>query len=305
LENVITLPGRDDEVGPWSENKLSAVGRYLKPYMKIMNRQRAWCQGGVHYVDAFSGSGRPKARDEDRYIKGSPRIALDLDPPFDTYTLIELKAWRAAKLRELRDEYPNRRIRIIEGDCNDVIRHEITPNIRSERKSRGFVWLDPFGTQLDWRTIADIAETGALETIINFPTMACNRAGLPRDPDALTPQHKRVMNRVWGDETWYDLLYEERHGLWGTHVVKTAPTGALRLGQLFKEHRLSKVFRHVTEPLVIRNSRHAPIYCLIFAGHYAVGAKIATEVFRRPDLSLPVRYGVQIPDPVVAQPALF
>ena len=300
-----TIPDRDDEVGPWSEHKYDAQGLYLPAYTRIMNRQRGWCRGGFHYVDAFSGTGQPKARDEDRYVKGSPRIALDLDAPFDSYTFIEKVPWRAARLRELRAEYPNRRIEVVEGDCNEVLTQRITPVVRKEFAARGFVFLDPFGTELAWQTIEAVAETGALETIINLPTMAFNRAGLPRDPNSLTAERVRAMNRVWGDESWYDLFYEERRGLWGTHVVKAAPTSALRLGYLFKEHRLSKVFRHVTDPLVIRNTRDLPIYCLLFAGHNATGAKIAAQVFRNPALSVPVRYASRVADPTAAQPALF
>lgn len=273
--------------------------------MTVMNQQRSWCRGGVHYIDAFSGSGRPKARDEDRFIKGSPQIALDQDPPFDSYTFIELSGWRADRLRALQDEYPSRRVRIIEGDCNDVIRRVVTSRFRGQRDKRGFVLLDPFGTQLEWETIADIASTGSLETIINFPTMGCNRAGLPKDPDALTDRNRRIMNRVWGDESWYDLLYEERRGLWDIHVVKRAPTSALKLGQLFRA-RLLDVFGHVSEPRVICNAHNVPIYCLMFAGHNKTGAKIADYVLKE-RATLPQMLNFAEPEraPAFAQAALL
>ncbi len=289
-------PHRDDDIGPWSEHKLDLLARYVPAYMRIMAKQRStWCRGGVHYVDAFAGTSRPRARDEDRYVKGSPRIALELAQPFDTYTFIEKEPWRAARLRELAAEYPDRVIEVVEGDCNDVILRDVVPKIRHEQQARGFVFLDPFGMQLRWDVIEAIAETRALEVVLNFPTMALNRAGLPTAAGALTSDHTRRMNVVWGSEGWREPLYGRRPTLWGEEVeIKRRPTNAEHLGRLFAQQRLSTVFSHVSEPLVIRNSRNADLYCLIFAGPNENGAKIAGDVFGRrhhlqpPPVALPL-----------------
>ncbi len=185
-------------------------------------------------------------------------------------------------------------IRVVEGDCNDVILRDVVPVVRRERQARGFVFLDPFGMQLRWEVIAAIAETQALEVVLNFPTMALNRAGLPTGAGALTSDHMRRMNAIWGSEGWRDALYGRRPGLWGEVEVKHGPAGAEHLGRLFAEQRLSTVFPHVSEPLVIRNSRNAGLYCLIFAGPNENGAKIASDVFGRrhrlqpPPVALPL-----------------
>jgi hypothetical protein len=62
--------------------------------------------------------------------------------------------------------------------------------------------------------------------------------------------------------------------------MKMRPTTGKRLGQLFKR-RLGEIFPHVTEPLVMNNSRNAPLYCLIFAGHNPTGVKIVQQIFQR------------------------
>jgi hypothetical protein len=49
----------------------------------------------------------PKAKDEERYIDGSPRVALKISPPFRSYIFIEKEDWRVDKLKELQDEFPN------------------------------------------------------------------------------------------------------------------------------------------------------------------------------------------------------
>jgi three-Cys-motif partner protein len=288
---------RSDTVGPWSEHvKLDLNRRYLPAYMQVMARQRDWCTGGVHYVDAFAGSGQPLARGEDRRIDGSPVIAMSLDQPFDSYTFIEREPWRAARLRELCAQFPHLDTRVIEDDCNPVITNQLTPVIRWEHHARGFAFLDPFGMHLNYATIEAISETQAIEVVLNLPTMAINRNGLPNDPRKLTSSHFERMDSIWGDRSWFGLVYEERPGLWGAELVKASRTSTERLGRLFKEHRLDRLFEFVGEPLVVRSSTGQPIYCLIYASPSRTGAKIAADVFR---MSRPA------PPPIPANLPLF
>jgi three-Cys-motif partner protein len=248
--------------------------------MRVMDRQRHWCTGGIHYIDAFSGTGQPIARGQNRLIEGSPVIAMSLPQPFDTYTFIEREPWRAERLREVCAEFPHLNTRVIEGDCNPVIVDRVTPVVRRERRARGFAFLDPFAMHLEYATIAAIAETKAIEVVLNLPTMAINRSGLPKNPRKLTASHYRRMDTIWGDRSWFDLIYQERPGLWGAQLVKAGTTSTERLGRLFVEHRLAPIFDFVGEPLVVRNSSGTPIYCLIYASPNETGAKIAADVFR-------------------------
>jgi three-Cys-motif partner protein len=100
-------------------------------------------------VDGFAGSGAAKIRGEDRRVAGSPRIALDLEHPFTYYWFTELDPVRRACLETLVAEYPDRSIRLLGGDCNEVITRQITPIIQAKRRTRGFVFLDPFGMNLE------------------------------------------------------------------------------------------------------------------------------------------------------------
>ena len=188
---------QNDIIGPWSEDKLQLLRKYLDAYTRIMRGQE-WCRNGYHYVDAFAGTGKPRARDEERYIDGSPRIALTIQHPFRSYTFIEKTSWRVQRLRELEEEFPDRDIRVCEGNSNHIITIEIVPRIRYKRFNRGLIFLDPFGMDTEWPTIEQIAETQALEIFMNFPVMALNRTVLPNDPNALTEAQIERMNRFWG-----------------------------------------------------------------------------------------------------------
>ncbi len=268
-----------DIIGPWSEDKLQLLRKYLHAYTIIMRGQK-WCRNGYHYVDAFAGTGKPRARDEKRYIDGSPRVALTIQHPFHSYTFIEKTPWRVKRLEDLVDEFPDRSIRIHDGDCNHIITTEIAPRIRYERFNRGLIFLDPFGMNTEWFTIEQIAQTRALEIFINFPVMALNRTVLPNDPNALTEAQIERMNRFWGSTEWRGNIYVQVPTLFGPVEMKIHTTTGRRLGQLFKK-RLKEVFPYVTDPLVMTNSKNAPLYCLIFAGHNPTGAKIIRDIFQR------------------------
>lgn len=272
---------QDDLIGPWSEDKLNLLREYLERYTLIMQGQSDWCRNGYHYIDAFAGTGKPRARDEERYIDGSPRIALTIQRPFHSYTFIEKEPWRVERLRDLQDEFPRRKIHIYEGDCNQIILDRVVPVIRYENFNRGFVFLDPFGMDVEWSTVQRIAETRALELFMNFPVMALNRTILQNVPHTLTKPRVERMNRFWGSADWRNLIYDEVKDLWGNTVeIKIETTSGEMLGALFKG-RLQEVFPHVTDPLVMTNSVGAPLYCLIFAGHNPTGAKITQSIFQR------------------------
>jgi three-Cys-motif partner protein len=269
---------RTDEIGKWSEDKLRLLGKYLNAYTNIMKGQ-TWCRNGYHYIDAFAGSGKPKAKDEERYIDGSPIVALKIKHPFKSYIFIEKEDWRIARLERLKAEFSSVDIEIKQGDCNQIIVNEIVPIIRYKNFNRGIIFLDPFGMDIEWPTIESIARTKALEIFMNFPVMAINRSVLRKNPYKLTKEQIERMNRFWGSTEWRTNIYKEVQNLFGTHIEKVSQTGR-SLGSLFQK-RLEQVFPEVTFPLVMKNSMGAPLYCLIFAGHKSTGKKIVEDIFRK------------------------
>jgi len=271
-----SLGGQVDEVGPWARRKLELLGKYLDAYTTIMKGEM-WCQG-YHYVDAFAGSGRPKVRGEEVFIDGSPRVALNSRHPFTSYTFIEQDPWRLAQLDQLRREFSEASIHVLEGDSNNLIVSRLTPYITYEQRRRGVAFLDPYRMNLDWSTVAAIAETRALEVCINVPTMSLNREVLLNDPSKLTAWQIDAMTRFWGADSWREAIYEEIPSLFfGPVERKIVPTKARHLGDLYRG-RLHSVFPHVSKLLVIRNTTGQPIYGLVFAGPNRTGCKIANEL---------------------------
>lgn len=89
-----------DEIGYWSEVKLEIVRDYAKEYSRVLAAQT---NPSLHhvYIDGFSGPGVHLARRTGKFVPGSPLNALNLDPPFKEYFLIDLDGDKIEHLRKL------------------------------------------------------------------------------------------------------------------------------------------------------------------------------------------------------------
>jgi three-Cys-motif partner protein len=272
----MTAPEREDVIGQWSLEKLEVLRKYLAAYLKILRSQK-WCRG-CEFIDAFAGTGRPKSRDEQRYVDGSPRIALGLNPPFSQYHFVEQESWRIAKLEKLRVEFADRSITLYHGDCNTILREQILPQLSFASKKRAIAFVDPFGMQFEWDTIQQIAETQTIEIILNFPIMAINRGVLRQHPEMISQASRDRLNRFWGTSDWMIDLYKEEDTLFGPQKTKVAYSGR-EVGAIFQK-RLKEIFAQCSFPIVMTNSKNGPLYCLLFAGHNQTGRRIAEDIFR-------------------------
>jgi len=264
-----------DTIGKWSEDKLLLLKKYLEAYTKIMKNQR-WCKG-YYYIDAFAGAGKPKAKDEERFVDGSPRCALTIENPFTAYFFIEKTKWRIRRLQSLKKKFDNLEIIIKEGDCNKIL-SELIPKFTYGSRTRALLFLDPFGMSVDWKIIEKAATMKTIEIFLNMPIMAINRACLLNNPDKLTKEHIERMDGFWGNNEWQSIMYIDVSTLFGPRKVKDH-IDAKKLSDYFVG-RLESVFDHVSLPLVVKNSKNTPLYCLIYAGHNEIAKGIIEDIFK-------------------------
>lgn len=277
------------DVGPWAEEKLDCIRKYLSAYTTILKDARF---SGYFYIDAFAGPGSLKVRPgEDpaqssllespeyaRYLAGSPRVALEIKYPFTDYVFVERDPVRVAQLKELQLEYSARRnIHIREQDCNSYLDHLLSER-RPWRRWRGVVFLDPFGMHVPWNTIAKIGGTRAIEVIINFPLGMAIQRLLPRDGQ-FTPKRKQTLNDYFGTDEWFDLVYDTQTDMFGRRVVKRQESADILI-KWYKK-RLEEVFGYVSTAREIQSTSGRPLYYLIFAGPNKTGARIADHVLRQ------------------------
>jgi three-Cys-motif partner protein len=211
----MSYAGQAPTVGPWAREKLDALGAYLNFYTTALKHQGSWLKGTT-FVDAFAGAGVAKVRrrggpateetllthlepppidsEAEEYIRGSPRVALDIPTPFSRYVFIERDPARVAELERMREEYGDRRrIEVRQGGASDEL-DELLRGDLSRSGHRAVVFLDPFGMQIPWSTIERLAATKQVEVMINFALgMAIQRA-LPRNA-ILSPGWREMRNR--------------------------------------------------------------------------------------------------------------
>ena len=286
------------DVGPWVQEKLECLRKYLNAYTTILSKQR-WLKG-YFYIDAFAGPGTLKIRrqqtddpaqallldisdhagqdtGEAEYISGSPHVALELEKPFTDYIFVEIDKERLDQLERLKKDYQNRRIHLRKQDCNDYLRKLL--NETQWTQWRGVIFLDPFGMQVPWDTIVEIGKTEAIEVFINFPVgMAIQR--LLKRSGQFTSKERTKIDRYFGTDEWYDLLYKHHEDLFGGgNITKIQNSGDVLVKWYRK--RLKDVFGHVSTAREIQNTRGRPLYYLIFAGPNETGARIASEVLKQ------------------------
>ena len=284
--------------GPWTVEKLSILKGYLGAYTTALKSQPF----SLMYVDAFAGNGRINTRNADpnvrSFLSGSARIAVDIaEKPFDKLIFVENDAEKCEELERIREEYPGRDIEIHQSDANAFLRRMEL----NKRGWRGVLFLDPFATEVEWRTVRAIANMEMLDTWLLFPVSAISRL-LPRSrkPEDISPEWGACLTKVYGDTSWSGL-YQLQPSSPQMNLVtppKTDPAyardpGVTGLLAIYKEN-LRKLFgaRLLAESRALTNSNNATLFELIFcAGNpnpRAVGAahRIAKHLmFSRPDLS--------------------
>lgn len=254
--------------GTWTERKLSIVRRYLEIYTQALKNQPFQ----RIYIDAFAGTGnRTEKRSEllspefDAVLKGSARLALEVDPPFDRYVLIERVKRRASELLGLKNEYPNRNIEVINADANEAIADLCKAT--NWRNSRGVVFLDPYGLQVTWDTLVAIARTKALDVWILFPSgMGLNRL-LTKSGD-IPQEWQRTLDRSLGTKDWRSVFYrsEQEADLFEGPRSKTVKDADPIKLERFYLDRLRKHFPTVMNTCVrLTNSKDQTMYLLCFA----------------------------------------
>lgn len=293
----MTKKPKDNTVGPWAKEKLEALGQYLGFYTTVLKKQGHWLQGTI-FVDAFAGPGLSRVRtkkktieppglfgpdpESDRaeieFLKGSPRVALEITNPFSSYIFIERDVQRIAELNALKTEYLGiRAIDVRADDANTALQTWLASGI-DWKHHRAVVFLDPFGMQVPWSTIELLAETNAIEVIVNFPLGMAIQRLLTKSGDI--PKGWQIsLNTFFGSEGWRNLAYQADTDLFGPKVNKVADSG-IKLLEWYRG-RLRRAFGNASTARLIKNTRGNPLYYLIWGGPHKKGLEGAEYILSK------------------------
>lgn len=293
----------DGSVGPWAREKLSCLEKYLAAYTTILRKQD-WCDR-YFYFDAFAGAGTAPLRttrttlndisrnglladlvdeihsDKDvvEYVKGSPHVSMGINHPFTEYYFVEQEPAKAAQLRiDLEREYAHPKVEVIEGDANEAIYRILINGSFNWQRTRGVVFLDPFGLHVPWKTLEDLAACGAVEVIINLPIGMAIQRLLPSSGNFSQSDIERL-NRYFGSPDWFDVAYERKNDMFGESLAKHVDAGH-RLANWYRG-RLKHAFGQASRARLIRNHRGGHLYYLIWAGRNETGRKIASDILKQ------------------------
>jgi three-Cys-motif partner protein len=301
----MTKKPKETSVGPWAKEKLDALHQYLNFYTAVLKNQGHWLRG-TFYVDAFAGPGLSRIRTESgasessglfgpdpesdqaetEFLKGSPRVALDIANPFSSYLFVERDPHRIVELESIKAEYGDkRRIIVQEADANAALKAWLASGI-DWRRHRAVVFLDPFGMQAPWSTIESLARTKAIEVMINFPMGMAIQRLLTRSGE-IPECWQMSLDTFFGSQDWRTITYEEGKDLFGPKTIKVSNAGA-RLLEWYRT-RLRQAFGNVSTARLIKNTRGNPLYHLIWAGPNATGLKGAEHILRKGERVHPSR----------------
>lgn len=264
--------------GPWSLLKVDTVQKYLEAYATLMRDKPSAARPFKRiYIDAFAGSGYFSFGEDDSATlldearsrevhKGSALRALEIAPPFEKLFFIDKSASNVAALKTAIGGDP--RVVLRQGDANDLVA-QICRNPKW-RDSRGVIFLDPFGTSVEWVTLQAIQRTEALDLWYLFPIYSLYR-NAPRNRAALTPDKAATVSRQLGYDGWIEEFYApapttQQAQLFGQPVEEREQRD-LNVADMEKivKRRLKTVFPCVLEPGRLLGPNKAPLYSLFFA----------------------------------------
>jgi three-Cys-motif partner protein len=294
---MVTRKAPDQEFGgDWTQQKLELLRKYLSAYTRILSRQRGL---KFAYIDAFAGTGYRTGDGEQggnldwleppldeagkEFLDGSAPLALSIDPPFPKLIFIEKSE---AKLQELKERvetrFPGRDVLYKVGDANAELQRLCTPDWS---KHRAVLFLDPFGMQIQWPTIAAIARTRGIDLWLLVPIgVALNRM-LVRDGNIPT-DWRNQLDAFFGAQDWYEAFYAPARTASLLGDITLEKTATFETITEYFLNRLRTVFSAVaTTPALLRNSKGNPLYALFFAAGNPKGSvtavRIANDILRK------------------------
>jgi three-Cys-motif partner protein len=168
---------------------------------------------------------------------------------------------------------------VISGDANNEVRR-LCANT-DWKKTRGVVFLDPFGATVDWQTLEAIARTKALDVWYLFPLFGLYR-NAPHNRAALDASKLRTLTRMLGTDDWQQLFYGTKKS---DHVDLFASQPQELVSRIvtvdemeaFLTRRLQGIFAAVLNPKRLPETG-APMFSLFFAVSNPRAIKVASDI---------------------------
>lgn len=289
--------------GQWTEEKLDAFEKYVNAYLTIMNASRDKYNWKLIYFDGFAGSGTRNEKKKEKnsallldffkdsilqkeelnLYKGAAERVLSIPQRgFDYYYFVDKDPESSLKLHELLSRFENEKTIVYRNsDANKQI-EMLAEAMKKDKKFASLVLLDPFGMQVDWRSIEMLKRTRTNLWIL-IPTGVIVNRLLDRKGE-LT--HIEKLKSFFGKDEDYlrEFFYtkSQEQTLFGEiEKIRKVEKPIQKIAELYIQ-QLQDIFKNVTpKPLVLNNSRNTPIFHFACASNKSTSVKIANEIISK------------------------
>lgn len=269
--------------GAWTEQKLALVSYYSEFFTAALKgRADASYRFDLWYIDAFAGSGeRTETIETGGVFEGTPvelaKVQLDgsakramaVNPPFKHLVFIEDDGPRFNALCALQQTDP--RVTCIKGDANEILPElfqssawRIAPGRSGKGMQRGIVFLDPYGMQVRWETLAMLAATRRVDVWFLFPIEAVSRQ-LAHRFTAVDSWKQASLDAVFGGPEWRNDIYCDAPSddLFATAAPDKSRAMSRREIEGYFTKRLEGLFSYVSPPMSLGNRNQFSLFLLV------------------------------------------
>lgn len=263
------------EVGSWAEDKYRLLWCYADLFATSMKDK--WDQRV--YVDLFAGAGHSRVSETNRYLRGTPLLALSVTYPFDWYVFCDQDPNCISDLRKRVEKlHPRAEVKYVPGNVNQVTAEILKqmPSLSSRKRILAFCFVDPFRLRdLHFSTIQALAKR-YIDFMVLIPVMdPLRNEGIYVDPSS------DVVDLFVGTAEWREEWVKKRNAM--SFDAFVAEFFSSRM------HQLGYIYGGLQETLLVRSTeKNLPLYRLGFFSRNQLGNKFWREAkkYSNPQLDL-------------------
>lgn len=248
-------------VGPWAEEKLFYISRYMDIFssgMKNMWNRRV-------YIDLFSGPGTCVVEGTKHEFLGSPLRAVQTKAPFTDLYLNDIDEQAINALKTRLGGFDASRTQLRALDCNEAALDVRQALALDSPGTIGLAVIDPTAFQIGLDAIEAMTRGRPIDLIVTVMTDHIRRF-------LEQPGFGDSLDRFFGSSTWRQLVQTRAAG--GVVTYRA-------LLDHYEESLRSIGYKHVDDHVRILNSRDRPLYHLVFASKHPRGADFFKKISQK------------------------
>ena len=276
--------------GKWTLQKAEIFMKYVPAYLTIMDSKIKEYNANwkIMYFDAFVGSGTVLKQNEQELIESVAIQIVEIQEPrgFDMYYLVEKNPTKAQELRnKLNEKFPSikKQIHVVDTDGNSKIGN-LAEFMIANKEYKTLAFIDPFGLQVEWKMLEKL-EGLSIDMWILLPTgMGIGRmlkkngkleeSWLSKIESSLGLSKEEIETEFYQKSEQVSMFETDE-----TELIKKHNAIDIVINRY--KTNLKKIFKEVSEPFVMKNSRNSLMYHFILCSNNKTAVKIANDIVKK------------------------